>query len=551
MSQIEITCIDQTSIFTNTPEIFSGDVNVDTVKFKFDDSWDDYVTKTAVFYNNPKEVYTQILNESYVAVIPKEVMTKKCKLSIGVFGTNVNGDVKTSKILTYNIGKGAISDDLGTNPPTLDVWVQLLTRQTVFEDKMQSEFDELESEVDTLESIALGRNQALAYNGYSEMITALNNMSADELKRGQNIYIATLGVPDLWVYGVEETNVEYTYVDDDTFVEGLNVNTTVQVGYYKLAQLETQKVDVGGITNDINTLQEDVEALESNSDILSSDVETLKDTLGYTAITSKNLLENTAVNETKLGVTRTVNNDKSMTFNGTASDGNVYTDINSNIYLPKGEYILSGCPKGGSNTTYNIVMKKGDNIFLYDNGEGVKFTINDNEKINYVYFYVYNGATVNNLTVYPMIRKADVTDDTYEPFSGLDVDSRLNSILEDLKWKEIYSFEKAVSSNTSSISLSNGTSYPSVDITPYSEIMIKCKYYANSQWYYMKRDARVFVLSTDDYIGNNKSIPTPYSSSGDGSITRSSEKVFTAWNFGSSYNGATMSLKIYGRKNIL
>lgn len=263
MSQIEITCIDQTSIFTNTPEIFSGDVNVDTVKFKFDDSWDDYVTKTAVFYNNPKEVYTQILNESYVAVIPKEVMTNKCKLSIGVFGTNVNGDVKTSKILTYNIGKGAISDDLGTNPPTLDIWVQLLTRQTIFEDKMQSEFDELESEVDTLESIALGRNQALAYNGYSEMITALNSMSADELKRGQNIYIATLGVPDLWVYGVEETNVEYTYVDDDTFVEGLNVNTTVQVGYYKLAQLETQKVDVGGITNAIDNLENDVDDLKN------------------------------------------------------------------------------------------------------------------------------------------------------------------------------------------------------------------------------------------------------------------------------------------------
>ena len=279
MSQINITCIDQTAIFTNTPEIFSGDVNVDTVKFNFDNSWNNYETKTAVFYNNPKETYPVMLDENNVAVIPKEVMARKSKLSIGVFGTNVNGDVKTSKILTYTIGRGAISDDLGTNSSSMDVWVQLLTRQLYFEDEinakveiMSDEIDTLSDDVDTVEAIAKGRNQALAYNGYSEMITALNSMSADELNRGQNIYIATLGVPDLWVYDVEETNVEYTYVDDDTFVEGLNVNTTVQAGYYKLAQLETQKVDVGGITNDINTLQEGMEDITPRVETLETTV---------------------------------------------------------------------------------------------------------------------------------------------------------------------------------------------------------------------------------------------------------------------------------------
>ena len=109
MSQIEIRCVDQTAMFTNLPEIFSGDVNIDTVKFTFDDSWNGYTTKTAVFYNNPKDVYPQILDVNDIAVIPSQVMTKECKLSIGVFGTKANGDVKTSKILTYNIGKVAIS----------------------------------------------------------------------------------------------------------------------------------------------------------------------------------------------------------------------------------------------------------------------------------------------------------------------------------------------------------------------------------------------------------------------------------------------------------
>lgn len=104
-------------------------------------------------------------------------------------------------------------------------------------------------------AIAKGRNQSLAYNNYSEMVTALNSMSADELKRGQNIYIGTVGVPDLWVYGVETSSVTYSYVDDETIVGSLGTDTTIQVGYYKLAQLETQKVDLTNIESDINDLQ--------------------------------------------------------------------------------------------------------------------------------------------------------------------------------------------------------------------------------------------------------------------------------------------------------
>ena len=277
MSQIEIRCVDQTAMFTNLPEIFSGDVNIDTVKFTFDDSWNGYTTKTAVFYNNPKDVYPQILDVNDIAVIPSQVMTKECKLSIGVFGTKANGDVKTSKILTYNVGKGAINSDLESTPATPDFWTQILSRQINFENNINSKVDGLETTVttytdsiNTLESIVKGRNQALAYNSYSEMITALNSMSADELKRGQNIYIGTVGVPDLWVYGVETSNNSYTYVDDLTFVQNLDTNTTLQVGHYKLAQLETQKVDLVGLNTDIDNLKSDVGTLQSDISTLQS-----------------------------------------------------------------------------------------------------------------------------------------------------------------------------------------------------------------------------------------------------------------------------------------
>ena len=120
---------------------------------------------------------------------------------------------------------------------------------------VQNAIDENASIGNQALAIAKGRNQSLAYNSYSEMVTALNGMTKDELKRGQNIYIGTVGVPDLWVYSVETSSVAYSYTNDETIVNGLGTDTTIQVGYYKLAQLETQKVDLTNIESDINDLQ--------------------------------------------------------------------------------------------------------------------------------------------------------------------------------------------------------------------------------------------------------------------------------------------------------
>lgn len=126
MSQIEISCIGSDAVFTNTPNIFSGG-NVDSVKFVFDNEWSGFTTKTAVFYTNPKETSLQILDSNNVATIPSEMLAQKGKLSIGVIGTNTTNDVKTSKILTYIVGQGAVTDDVETTSATPDIWLQLLS----------------------------------------------------------------------------------------------------------------------------------------------------------------------------------------------------------------------------------------------------------------------------------------------------------------------------------------------------------------------------------------------------------------------------------------
>lgn len=101
--------------------------------------------------------------------------------------------------------------------------------------------------VDTLYE---GAQKALAYTNYSAMITTFNALASDVYKVGQNVYVQTLNVPDLWVYSVEASSSTYTYIDDATFVNDLLTNGYVQVGYYRLAYLETNKVD---LTNYVTT----------------------------------------------------------------------------------------------------------------------------------------------------------------------------------------------------------------------------------------------------------------------------------------------------------
>jgi hypothetical protein len=136
-------------------------------------------------------------------------------------------------------------------------------------------------------------------------------------------------------------------------------------------QMDKAAGEVLTMADDIDTLQEDVE-------FLVNDVPLIKDTLGYTYNpSSKNLLENTGTSETVNGVTRTVNDDMSITLNGKATTSCYFT-INTKCYLPNGEYILSGCPQGGSSDTYHISLKIGGSEVITDVGEGANFVVNGN-----------------------------------------------------------------------------------------------------------------------------------------------------------------------------
>ena len=101
-------------------------------------------------------------------------------------------------------------------------------------------------------SIARGANQAVSYSNYQAMITAFNSLANNIYNVGQNVMIVTLQVPDLWISSIESTNVPYTYTTDEAITTALSTNGYIQVGYYKLSALETQKVDLTNYEQNTN-----------------------------------------------------------------------------------------------------------------------------------------------------------------------------------------------------------------------------------------------------------------------------------------------------------
>ena len=137
-----------------------------------------------------------------------------------------------------------------------------------------------------------------------------------------------------------------------------------------------------------------------------------------TQYSGKNLLNNIGTSVEVEGVSFTINNDGTIKVTGTATR-QVYVIINSAQPLIVGEkYILSGCPEGGWHDKYRLNVRFGEAgayEYFFDTGNGLEFTAL--ESTVFVYFEVFANVPVDFI-VYPMIRLASITDNTYEPYVG-------------------------------------------------------------------------------------------------------------------------------------
>lgn len=114
-----------------------------------------------------------------------------------------------------------------------------------------------------------------------------------------------------------------------------------------------------------------------------------------------------------------------------AGDSNI--EENKKLYLPKGTYIGSGCPSGGSNSTYYVQFynQSSSANLGYDYGEGVEFTL-DSDTWIVVRASVRSGYTISGSVVFkPMITLAtDVPSDYahYVPFAKTNLQLTQDSV---------------------------------------------------------------------------------------------------------------------------
>ena len=138
-------------------------------------------------------------------------------------------------------------------------------------------------------------------------------------------------------------------------------------------------------------------------------------------VLGKNLLPFPYYDTTKTenGITFTVNSDGSITANGTATANAVFylvrgSNIQNLVLGANRNVSFSGCPAGGSSSTYMIALQSTDYTQdKRDYGEGVSFVTTRNDY--YMFIRVYSGTTVSNLTFYPQV-EYDTAKTPHEPY---------------------------------------------------------------------------------------------------------------------------------------
>lgn len=130
----------------------------------------------------------------------------------------------------------------------------------------------------------------------------------------------------------------------------------------------------------------------------------------------KNLLQTTGTDQTKSGVTYTVNSDGTVLVNGTSTQSDQYIVGTVNL-VGETAYVLSS---GATNNSKFFLQAIGDGISDINTVSGAKTFTPPADMTVTIRIAVSNGETVNNVTIKPMICLSTATDPTtFAPYSNI------------------------------------------------------------------------------------------------------------------------------------
>ena len=154
----------------------------------------------------------------------------------------------------------------------------------------------------------------------------------------------------------------------------------------------------------------------------------------------KNLINPVPNSVTNNGVTFTKQENKSYMVSGNIENATVssYITILSNKSLPIGEYILSGGVDANAHIRL-IKLTDGEaarNYYTY--GEDVEFSITNQTSTITMILVLSKDATVASQIFKPMIRPAEIADDTYEPYTEITANIPIDEPLYEEDYIEVY-----------------------------------------------------------------------------------------------------------------
>lgn len=124
LATLTLNCNNQSLEWEQDPtEIYAGNINIDSISFKFCELWDGY-SKTAVFYRNGQEAYHVLLNDDNTCLIPPEITETNGLVHIGVFG--IKDDCRrTTAVKNWYLNEGILTEGKPSDP-TPDIYQQII-----------------------------------------------------------------------------------------------------------------------------------------------------------------------------------------------------------------------------------------------------------------------------------------------------------------------------------------------------------------------------------------------------------------------------------------
>ena len=232
----------------------------------------------------------------------------------------------------------------------------------------------------------------------------------------------TAYMKDSFVYTVDGNNYEVTYPEKSGLMALKSDIPTDYATQSQLAQTNQNVEDLYTILEQaqvvtVTTLEQAYTTRETadGENIVDGVQTTVKEIRGKTVATT-NLIPYPYAETTKTanGVTFTVNSDGSVTVNGTATSDADFMLLRGPIQSYSESYFLSGCPTGGSDTTYyiseNFTASK-------DTGNGVVLNNLPSDQVWRI--VIKSGTTVNNLVFRPMLNAGTTAKPYSKWFAGL------------------------------------------------------------------------------------------------------------------------------------